>query len=100
MKVICINSGDLSPLAETNDIAKEGQIYTVRCEETGFSTYAQRKVEAYGFEEIDGLYEKALFMPLSDFDEKLIHCLKTSPLRKNKKNEDTQTTRTRIGSRQ
>lgn len=84
MKVICINYGHKSPLADVRitDYVKEGNIYTVRCEETGFSDYAQRIVEAYGFEEVEGLYEKSMFMPLSDLDERLIHLLKTKPLRK------------------
>lgn len=84
MKVICVNRGHVSPIAKIDDGVKEGKIYTVRCEQTGFSSYAQRVVEAYGFEEIDGLYEKEMFMPLSEFDERLIHCLKTKPFRKNK----------------
>lgn len=81
MKVICINYGHKSPLAETGDYVKESNIYTVRCEQVGFSTYANRIVNAYGFEEIDGLYEKAMFLPISDFDEKLIKLLRTKPLR-------------------
>lgn len=87
MKVICVNYGNKSPLAQGGDYIKEGNIYTVTCEVTGFSTYAQRIVEAYGFEEIGGLYEKGMFMPLSDFDERLMHLLKTKPLRKIVKNE-------------
>lgn len=85
MRVICVNYGHKSPLSEAAGYVKEGKIYTVRCEETGFSAYAKRIVEAYGFEEIDGLYEKAMFIPLSDFDEKVIHLLKTKPLRNSKK---------------
>lgn len=81
MKVICVNYGHKSPIAITGDYIKEGSVYTVRCEEKGFSNYAQKMVEAYGFEEIDGLYEKEMFIPLSDFDERLIHCLNTKPLR-------------------
>lgn len=85
MKVICINYGHPNPLAEKiNDYIKEGKVYTVRCEESGFSEYAQRVVEAYGFEEIDGLYEKGMFMPLSNFDEGLMQLLRTKPKRKNK----------------
>ncbi len=83
MKVICVNYGHKSPLSDVKDYIKEGKVYTVRCEETGFSSYAQRIVEAYGFEEINGLYEKGMFMPLSNLDERLIHLLKTKPLRKN-----------------
>lgn len=82
MKVICVNYGHINPLAETTDYIKEGKVYTVRCEETGFSTYAQRVVESYGFDEVDGLYEKGMFMPLSNIDEGLIHLLRTKPLRK------------------
>jgi hypothetical protein len=82
MKVICVNYGNKSPLAEGTDYIKEGQVYTVRCEETGFSTYAQREVEAYGFEEIEGLYEKGMFMLISNIDEGLIKLLRTKPLRK------------------
>ena len=80
MKVICVNYGHKSPLANGKDYVKEGEVYTVRCEETGFSTYAQRMVEAYGFEEIEGLYEKGMFMPISDLDENLIHLLNTKPI--------------------
>lgn len=85
MKVICVNYGHKSPLGESNDYIKEGEIYTVKCEETGFSTYAQRVVEAYGFEEIYGLYEKGMFMPLSNFDEGLMQLLRTKPKRKHGK---------------
>ena len=88
MKVICVNYGHKSPFAEMTDYIKEGEIYTVRCEETGFSTYANRIVDAYGFEEIDGLYEKGMFMIISDFDENLLNLLRTKPIRK-KENELT-----------
>lgn len=82
MKVVCVNKGILSPLSEIKDHAKEGVHYTVRCEQVGFSTYAQREVDAYGFEEIEGLYEKSMFIPLSDFDERLLILLRTKPMRK------------------
>lgn len=87
MKVICINYGVKSPLAQNVSYIKEGNIYTVRCEETGYSTYAGREVEAYGFEEIDGLYEKGMFMPISDIDEMSFNtalkiCLTTKPKHK------------------
>lgn len=79
--MMCINYGHKSPLAEGTDYVKEGRVYTVRREETGYSTYADRIVDAYGFEEIGGLYEKSMFAPLSDFDEKLIILLRTKPIR-------------------
>ena len=84
MKVICVNYGITSPLSTAKDNVKEGKVYTVRCEETGFSEYAQRIVEAYGFEGMDGLYEKLLFIPLSGIDEGLTRLLNTKPLRKKK----------------
>ena len=82
MKVICVNYGHKSPLAIGTDYVKEGSIYTVRCEETGYSNYANRIVDAYGFEEIDGLYEKSMFIPLSDFDEGLLKLLRSKPYQK------------------
>lgn len=85
MKVICINKGTVNPLSEIKDYVSEGIVYTVRCEKSGYSTYAKRDVDAYGFEEIDGLYEKTMFMPLSDFDEKLIVLLRTKPIRNERK---------------
>lgn len=82
MKVICVNYGIRSPLATGKDYIKEGCVYTVRCEEKGYSTYAKRIVDAYGFEEIDGLYEKGMFLPISNLDESLMHLLNKKPLRK------------------
>lgn len=85
MRVICINKGVVSPLSIIKDHVVEGVAYTVRCEEAGYSTYAQRVVDTYGFEEVDGLYEKSMFMPLSDFDEMLLICLRTTPHRYEKR---------------
>jgi hypothetical protein len=81
MKVICINKGVVNPLSEIKDHVAEGVAYTVRCEETGYSTYAERYVDTYGFEEVEGLYEKGMFMPLSEFDERLMVLLRTRPNR-------------------
>lgn len=63
---------------------KDGGIYTVIDTVKGYSIYAKREVIAYSLKEVPGLYETGIFIPLSDFDEKLIHCIKTKPLRKKK----------------
>lgn len=86
MKVICINYGyKVHP--EINGYIKEGAIYTVKAQFAQYSEIAQRIVEVYEFEEVDGYYECGMFAPLSNFDERLIHCLHTKPLSKNKLNK-------------
>ena len=84
MKVICINYGyKVHP--ERTEYVKEGSVYTVVKEVKEYSDLAQKEVECYEFEELGGYFEKGMFAPLSDFDEGLIHLLRTKPLR-NKKN--------------
>lgn len=81
MKVICVNYGyKVHP--ESNEYVKEGSVYTVAKEVKGYSDLAQQEVDCYEFEELDGFFEKGMFMPLSNFDERLIHLLRTKPLRK------------------
>lgn len=72
MKVICIDCGIKSPIADhaNRTYIKEGEIYTVKNKVSGFSTYANRTVYAYEFYEITGYYERALFIPLSNIKEK------------------------------
>lgn len=71
MKVIAIFESVRSPLATTiTDYIKEGEIYTVKGEQRGYSLFGKRMVDAYSFYEIDGLYEKGIFIPLSSIDEK------------------------------
>jgi len=84
MKVICVNYGyKVHP--ENKSYVKEGGIYTVKKEVKGYSDLAERYVDCYEFEELSGYFEKGMFMPLSNLDENLIHCLKTKPLRKTNK---------------
>ena len=81
MKVICINYGyKVNP--EIKEYIKEGKTYTVKSHFAQYSEIAQRIVEVYEFEEISGYFECGMFAPLSNFDERLIHCLKTKPFRK------------------
>lgn len=81
MKVICINYGyKVHP--EIREYIKEGATYTVKGQFAQYSEIAQRIVEVYEFEEVIGYFECGMFAPLSEFDEKLLHCLRTKPLRK------------------
>lgn len=94
MKVICIFDFIKSPISEvkTKPI-KYGGVYTVKGEQYGFSTFAQRWVDAYEFEEVAGLYEKGIFIPIEDneFDRVMKRILKV-PKRKNDKTKTTHTT--------
>jgi len=83
MKVICVNYGHKIP-NDNPHYVKEGRIYTVKKEVTGYSDYAGRIVDAYEFEELPGYFERGMFIPLSDFDEKLIQLLRTKPINKNR----------------
>ncbi len=53
MKVICVHSG-YKIRAEEPDYVNEGEIYTVKQEVSGYSDIAQRVVDAYEFEEMNG----------------------------------------------
>lgn len=72
MKVICIMDFIHSPLAEVKGTVKEGEIYTVKGEHYGYSQFAKRYVDAYAFYEVEGYYEKSIFIPLSDTDNKVL----------------------------
>lgn len=77
MKVICINYGyKVHP--ENTEYVKEGSVYTVVKEVKGYSDLAQREVDCYEFEGLSGFFEKGMFAPLSNFDERLIHLLRTN----------------------
>ncbi len=88
LQVICVMDMVESPLATVEGGGViEGKIYTVKSEQTGFSTFGNRIVDAYEFEEVPGLYEKGIFIPLSNIDESkfnylLNRCLKTKPKHK------------------
>lgn len=88
MKVMAVMDHIKNPYYEGQDLPgiNDGVIYTVIDTITGFSSYAQREVTAYKLQEVQGLYETGIFIPLSNFDEKLIHCLKTKPIHKTKTN--------------
>lgn len=59
----------ISPLSTANGSIKEGGIYTVKIECSGYSTFGNRWVDAYEFYETDGLFEQGIFIPLSNIDE-------------------------------
>lgn len=83
---MCINYGyKVHP--ENLEYIKEGHIYTVKKEIKGYSNLAQREVDCYEFEELSGYFEKSMFMPLSDFDERLLVILRKKPLRNKKTNK-------------
>ena len=84
MKVIAIMDFITSPLCIHKDCVsiKEGGIYTVKSEQSGYSTFGERWVDAYEFYEVKGLFEQGIFIPLSNIDEMLMVCLKTKPYRK------------------
>ena len=71
MKVLCINTGYKNPYCEIKDNSyiKEGEIYTVIGEHSGYSTHVKQIIYVYELEEVDGYYEKGLFVPISDIDE-------------------------------
>lgn len=70
MKVICIMDFITSPIATIKSNGIEfGQTYTVKAEHYGWSTYGKRYVEAYEFYETAGLFEKGIFIPLSEIEE-------------------------------
>lgn len=82
MKVIAIMDYIISPISTATGIIKEGKIYTVIDEYSGYSTFAEREVETYALEGIDGLFEKGIFVPLSDFGMLLNKLLHTKPINK------------------
>jgi hypothetical protein len=84
MKVIAIMDFVTSPLSTATGSIKEGGIYTVKSEQSGYSEFGKRWVDAYEFEGIDGLFEQGIFIPLSNIDEMLLVCLRAKPLRKKK----------------
>ncbi len=59
----------VSPLSTVKGFITQGYIYTVKKEHYGYSHFAKRNVEAYEFYEIEGYYEKGIFIPLSNIDE-------------------------------
>lgn len=88
LQVICIMDMIESPLSTVvGGGVIEGKIYTVKGEQSGWSDFGKRMVDAYEFEEVPGLYEKGIFIPLSNIDEMkfdvlLNRCLKTKPRHK------------------
>lgn len=90
MKVICIFDFITSPLAYPNlkGVIKYGEVYTVISERKGYSTFGKRIVDAYQFKEVDGLYEKGIFIPIDEnkFDTVLKKVLSVPKL-KNRKYE-------------
>jgi activator of HSP90 ATPase len=88
LKVICIFDYVISPLYEGADSGKVkyGNVYTVKAEHRGYSEFAKRDVDAYEFFEMEGLYEKGIFIPIDEnkFDTLLSRVLKVPKLKKNK----------------
>ena len=76
MKVIAIFDWITSPISTAKGNIKEGNIYTVKSEQSGYSTFGKRWVEAYEFYETEGLFEKGIFIPLSSVDEAEIYNVK------------------------
>jgi hypothetical protein len=66
MKVICIFDFIISPLCTAKGDIKYGEVYTVIGERKGYSTFGQREVDAYELAEVDGLYEKGIFIPIDE----------------------------------
>lgn len=81
MRVICVDKGHRAYPDDGLEYVKEGNIYTVIKEDSDYSEISKRIVEVYELEELEGYYERGMFIPLSDFDEKLLRLLKTKPLR-------------------
>lgn len=69
MKVIAIFDWIISPISTAKGNIKEGNVYTVKSEKSGYSTFGKRWVEAYEFYETEGLFEKGIFIPLSSVDD-------------------------------
>ena len=69
MRVIAIMDFIISPISTSKGNIIEGGIYTVKGEQSGWSIFAQRWVDAYEFYETEGLFEQGIFIPLSDIDE-------------------------------
>ena len=82
-KVICIFDFIISPLANTGNLPKYGEVYTVKAEHIGYSSFGKRVVDSYEFFEMDGYYEKGIFIPIDEtkFDTVLKQVLKV-PKRK------------------
>lgn len=80
MRVIAIMDWIESPLAnKVKTTIKEGEIYTVKDEHRGYSTFGKRWVDAYEFYEIKGFYEKGIFIPLSDQEETISIKIESEP---------------------
>lgn len=77
MKVIAIFDMITSPISTAKGNIKEGNVYTVKSEQSGYSTFGKRWVDAYEFHETDGLFEKGIFVPLSNIDEVEINNVQT-----------------------
>ena len=73
MKVIAVFDMITSQISTVKNNIKEGGIYTVKSEQSGYSTFGKRWVDAYEFYETDGLFEKGIFIPLSNIDEAEIY---------------------------
>jgi dihydrofolate reductase len=71
MRVLCMFDFIVSPLAEVKDCVEEGKVYTVKGEQIGYSAVAQMYIDAYSFYEVDGLYDKRIFIPLSDEEDEV-----------------------------
>lgn len=70
MRVIAIMDWIVSPVATViSEGVKEGGIYTIKGEISGYSNYAKRWVDAYEFYEVAGYFEQGIFIPLSEIDE-------------------------------
>lgn len=73
MKVICIIDFIHSPLSIINDTVKCGEIYTVKGECPGYSNFTKRQIDVFEFYEVAGYYEKGIFIPLSNIENKVLH---------------------------
>lgn len=75
MKVICLMDWIESPICENKErnAIRFGETYTVKKEHYGYSSFGKRYVEAYEFYECGGLYEKGIFIPLSNIEEQKIN---------------------------
>ena len=94
LQVICVMDSIENPYSTVvGGGVIDGKIYTVKGEQCGFSTFGQRMVDCYEFVEVPGLYEKGIFIPLSNIDEMkfdvlLNKCLKTKPRHKKYSNDN------------
>lgn len=84
MKVLCIDIGIREPnKSHVKYKLKEGKVYTVLSECEMFSENHQKNLHCYELKVMGGWANAAdLFIPISNFDQKLIVCLKKKPLRR------------------